>query len=239
MVEVRVSFDKERLAVLLNALANLPAPIKPQYFGEEEKLGSQANRVDDAELFSDFVRSYPGGFFLFADEWTYQIFTAGERPARFTAYCSAPPSDAVLKRFFELMASVEVPFALAADESEYEHRNRLYQRIGENDVESWVGRDIRKYLPGLYWYTMASESLLQEHGVDITKLSANTLSSERFGKCHLFKFFERAEDWKKQAAKLDELCETTEGIFSSRQVSAEAGRARNYVEYSNIVGQWS
>jgi hypothetical protein len=86
---------------------------------------------------------------------------------------------------------------------------------------------------------MASEFLLQEHGVDLTKLSANTLSSERLGKCHLFKFFETAEDWKKQAAKLDELCETTEGIFSSRQVSAEAGRARNYVEYSNIVGQWS
>ena len=94
-------------------------------------------------------------------------------------------------------------------------------------------------MPGLYWYTMASEALLQQHHVDISKLSADALSSERLGRCYLLKFFEMAQDWERHTAKLDELCETAEGIFSSRQVSLAAGRAKNYIEYKSVVGQWS
>ena len=237
-LQVKVSFDKRRFAELLDALTELPAPIKPEYFGEEETFCSDGNRVDDKRMFADFAQSHPTGFFLFSDEWLYQIFTAGEGPARFTAYCSALPSETVLRVFFEVMASLDVPFALAANEKEYEHRNRIYHTIGVNHIESWVGRDIRKYVPGLYWYTMASASLLQEHKVNVSTLSANAFASERLGNCYLFKFFAEAEVWEKHSAKLDELCATTEGVFSSHQVSEDVDQAKNVREYFEIVGQW-
>jgi hypothetical protein len=238
MLDFRVYFDKDRLFDLLSVLFELPAPVRPQYFGESEKQGSKANRVDNSELFSKFVRNHPGGFFLFADDSLFQFFTAGKTPTYFVACCSKMLSAKVLKAVFESVASIDVPFAIAADEGEYRHRNRIFHEIGKNNIESWVGRDIRKYLPGLYWCTMISESLLRVHNVDLSALEASALSSDQIGGCHLLKFFDSSKDWEAHATQLDDLCESMRGIFSSRSLNMAASRATNYMEYSDIVDQW-
>lgn len=239
MLELSVYFDKACLAELLDKLVALPESMKPRYFGEAEKLDSRENRVDETELFVDFVENHPLGFFLFADDALYQVFTAGDQPASFIVYCSSPPTWAELKGFFASVASVGVPFALAAESKEFQHRNRLYHKVGRDNIESWVGRDIRKYLPGLYWCTMVSEPLLCEHGIDFSVLSANAMESERIDDCHLLKFFDLPENWTAHADRLDELCESLDGIFSSRPIDQAARRASNYMEYSDIVDPWS
>lgn len=52
------------------------------------------------------------------------------------------------------MAGNGLRFFFAADRDEYEHRNRFKAEVGDSLVEAWVGRDLTRYLPGLYWRTM-------------------------------------------------------------------------------------
>lgn len=239
MIGIRVYFEKSRLTDLLLTLLEFPASVRPRFFGESEKIEGQANRVDDSADFGKFVSAHPGGFFLFADDALFQFFTAGDKPCYFVASLSndlPPDSHRII---FQRLAAIDVPFALISEVDEFEHRNHLCHRVGKNSIESWVGRDIRKYLPGLYWCTMISIAALDELGVELDALTASAISSDRLGNCHLLQFYRTPDDWKSHADRLDELCESVDGVFSSRFVDRVAREARNYIEYSDVVDAWS
>lgn len=61
--------------------------------------------------------------------------------------------------------------------AEYTRRNRYFVTIGTNHIETWVGRDLRKYISGLYWRTGIGSDLVKRHGVD--DLSVTRGSVER------------------------------------------------------------
>ncbi len=131
-------------------------------------------------------------------------------------------------------------FGHAGDTEEYKHRNRHYITIGINQIEAWIGRDLEKYIPGVYWYTLLSDELPSKHGVDLASLSAEAISTETLGdgSLHLLKFYENPEDWKDNAERLDKLCERTDGVFSRKSVEAAVSDVTNYLEYSDIIADW-
>ena len=142
--------------------------------------------------------------------------------------------------FFETIVSADPEFAYAADLSERNHRNRCCKTIGMNQISDWVGRDIWKYVPGLYYCTLFSERLIRMHNIDFAPLASAALSHVELGsgEFHLLRFFDNAAAWKAKAATLDDLCDRTVGIFSIHKVLCSLADINNLMDYDEVISRW-
>ena len=77
------------------------------------------------------------------------------------------PDDTV-RDFLIRMAPLHPIFGFACAQEELEYRNRITTKFGINTMESWVGRDPQKYIPGLYWWTLLPASLAEQHGISLS-----------------------------------------------------------------------
>lgn len=240
-MELHIYFKKSCLTDLLNAMQAGPEIMRPRYFGLLDVVDDKANRVDDARRFRAFLEPrLNASFALFADGVQYDIMLAGNGPARLFAFNSYPPGPTpdAIEHFFRLVAQVDPPFAVACDGEEFEHRNRIVHRVPPMTSGDWLGRDIRICLPGLYWWTMISPKLLKAHNIELSQISPHALSVERYGNLHFLKFFEAAPDWEAHANRLDDVCDSTPGIFSARPVYASVQRAKTMRQLREILVEW-
>lgn len=226
---------------LIGDLQGLPEPIRPVYFAEDEGKIIKANVLSDEARFRDFRKANPTGFFLYAENKTlFDVSTRRVGYAEVTMYLvEGLPSDLVAV-FCRTLAGCKPVFGFGCDEDEYKHRNRYYITIGKNHIEDWIGRKLEKYISGVYWYTLLSDGLLTQHGVKLANLSVEAIATETLGdgSLHLLKFFERPEDWKENADRLDDLCERVDGMFSRRSVEAAVAGITNYLEYDEAIVHW-
>ena len=234
MLQLMFYFEQSRFDTVLGALERLPNPMRPEYFGEGSSVSSESDRLDDRQRFSAFRARRGWHFSLFAEHIDYFIDPSKGGKVCVLCFCKFPLSDKQLHCFFHALASINVPFAWAAHAEEFEHRNH----IRRGNVESWVGRNIADSLTGLYWWTMISAPLLHRHGVELSRLKAEAYSHEPFGECHLFKFYERSEDWEKHAPRLNDLCESLPGIFSSRGPERLVARATGLRDFLAKLSPW-
>lgn len=227
---------------LVNDLQHLPEPIRPVYFTEDEGKIIAANVLADEARFAKFRKQNPTGFFLYAENKTlFDVSTRRVGHAEVTLYLADGLPDELVTAFFKNLLGHHKPiFGFACDEDEYDHRNRYYVTIDKNHIESWIGRRLEKYIPGVYWYTLLSDGLLTQHGVKFADLSAEAVASETLGdgSLHLLKFFEKPEDWNENAGRLDDLCERIDGVFSRRLVEAAVAGMTNYLEYDEAIANW-
>ncbi|PIV31053.1 MAG: hypothetical protein COS35_03360 [Zetaproteobacteria bacterium CG02_land_8_20_14_3_00_50_9] len=105
-------------------------------------------------------------------------------------------------------------------------------------IESWVGRDLSKYIPGLYWQTYISVDLAKEHSFDLAKACQIAEESTDYEKGVLLRFFEDPLDWNQYAEKLDNLCLTMDGVFSIKEVHSIISSSINYIELCSVLRQW-
>lgn len=237
MVTVGFYFDKEKLDELLVALLRLPKQLRPEFFSESESLENKDFRADELSARLNFVRAHKNGFFLIAEEWVYQFFLANNRQTRCIIHSDESIDEKEIDALFDSIDCTRPAFGFACDREEYEHRNRLFHTIGENNIETWVGRDIERYVPGLYWYTFLSNELADRHGISLAQLCEEAINSKQLQSGNLLQFFEDHKRWLQHTERLDRLCESTEGLFSAKTIDAAARRAKNYKEYSIIVDQ--
>jgi hypothetical protein len=227
------------VASLVNNLQGLPESIRPIYFAQDEGKIVKANLLLNEKRFRDFRHENATGFFLYAENKTpYDISIRRSGYSEVTLYLPDDVSNGLVPLFFRSVAEHKPVFGFACDEVEYDHRNRYYITIGKNHIESWIGRKLEKYIPGVYWYTLISKPLLKQHGVSFADLSAEAISVETLGDGHLLKFFEDPEDWQQNAGRLDDLCERIAGVFSRRQVEVAMSRITDFNEYETVIGQW-
>jgi len=178
---------------------------------------------------------------LYAENETcFDISTRRTGYAEVTLYLVDCLSSELVGVFLKSLAGNKFVFGFGCYDEEHEHRNRHYITIGKNHIESWIGRDLEKYIPGVYWYTLLSDELLSKHGVDLASLSAEAITTETLGdgSLHLLKFYENPEDWKENAERLDDLCERTDGVFSRRPIEVAVISVSNYLEYDDIIAEW-
>lgn len=226
---------------IVNSLQGLPESIRPVYFAEDEGKIVKANVLSNEERFENFRKKNPTGFFLYAENKTLiDVSTRRGRYAEVTLWLEAGVPGGLVPAFFSALAEHNPVFGFGCDEDEYEHRNRYFITIGENHIESWVGRKLEKYVAGVYWYTLVSNSLLTRHGVKLADLSVEAINVEALGdgSLHLLKFFESPEDWEENAERLDNLCERVTGVFSKRSVEAAVQGISNYLEYDEVIAYW-
>lgn len=226
---------------LVNDLQGLPEPIRPVYFAEDEGKIIKANVLSDEARFQNFRNANPTGFFLYAENKTLiDVSTRRVGYAEVTLWLEEGLPDKLVPAFFSSLAGRNPVFGFACDEGEYDHRNRHYVTIGKNHIESWIGRRLEKYIPGVYWYTLLSDGLLAQHGVRLGDLLDDAVTTETLGdgSLHLLKYFESPEDWKENADRLDDLCERVDGVFSRRSVEAAVAGITNYLEYDEAIAHW-
>ncbi|MEZ5307878.1 MAG: hypothetical protein R2684_12105 [Pyrinomonadaceae bacterium] len=264
MIKAKLYFDRDtNPSVLVETLKTLPELIQPAYFAEDEGKIIKANRLDDNERFLAFLKKNPAGFFLYAENRTCIDFTAtsgsGNNYSDVTLWLANGLSSELAATFLKCVAEHKPVFGFACYDpervpdasggyvishdgvcSEYDHRNTHFITLGKNNIESGIGRKLDKYIPGVYWLTLLSDGLLAEHGVKLTDLAADAISTETLGddSLHLLRFFENPEDWKDNADRLDNLCERVEGVFSRRAVEAAVVGVTNFLEYDDIIANW-
>ena len=226
---------------LVNDLQGLPESIRPVYFAEDEGKIIKANVLSNEERFDNFRKRNSIGFFLYTKGKTFFDLSTGHTGyAEVTLYLADDLASELVVVFFRRLVGHKPIFGFACDEDEYRHRNRYYITIGKNHIEDWIGRKLEKYISGVYWHTLLSDSLLARHGVKLADLSVEAIASETLGNgsLHLLKFFARPEEWKENADRLDDLCARVEGVFSRRSVEAAVAGITNYPAYEEAIAQW-
>jgi hypothetical protein len=144
----------------------------------------------------------------------------------------------LVKKFLMHMAVTQPVFGLASAPEEREQRNRLVIKPGVNTVESWVGRDLEKYVPGFYWLTLLSDALAEKHGIPLSAVKKVALEHmELQGGQHLFQFYERPEDWRftQEVAKL---CSSLPGVFDVEGIRPSLMAAKNFLELDAALRVW-
>lgn len=166
----------------------------------------------------------------------YDIGLAGNKPIICNCFLDVEPDLA--KRFLLHMVAAQPTFGFACTPEEREYRNRVIVKQGINTIESWVGRDYQKYVPGFYWLTLLPDVLAKKHGVslsEVEKVAQEHMELE--GGQHLFRFYERPEDWQ-STDKVAKLCASLPGVFDVGKVKPQAEAAKNFLELDEMLGDW-
>lgn len=220
----------------LAAFACLPVPLRPIHFSPGEKVGSEADRIEDQKRFAAFVARSKSGFFLLGPRVTYSIRISEGRPLACDCFIDVTPELA--QQFLAHMSSAEPAFGFACVPGEREQRNRIRTQVGTNAVESWVGRDTQRYVPGFYWLTLLPDAMAKRHGIPLSAVEAVAREHiELQGGQHLFRFYERPEDWKETTA-VTELCASLPGVFDVEDVRHLASAAKSFIELSSVLREW-
>jgi hypothetical protein len=236
MIEAGLEFETD-LTGVLGAFATLPDAVRPVHFSKNETPDNAADHVSERARLLSFAQENGSGFFLLSPTVTYSIRIAAGRPI--VCDCFLNVGSPEVRAFMVHMAAADPAFGFACLADERTHRNRIVHKVGDQAIEGWVGRDIRKYLPGFYWMTLLSETLATKHGLPVERLdeAAREHLKPKTGQ-HLFVFFERPEEWTQHTERLDALCASLRGVFSKRAVLPQLAGAKNVIEVTSVVAMW-
>lgn len=235
MIEAGLEFDGD-VEPVLAVFAGLPPELRPAHFSHEERINKDADRIDNQKRFADFISKGKSGFFLLGPAVTYSFRIASGRPL--VCDCFLDVSPELVELFLEQMSKAHPIFGFACSSGERERRNRITVQQGLNTVESWVGRDTRKYIPGFYWLTLLPEALAKQHGIPLSAVeSAAKKHIALEGEQHLFRFYERPDDWQ-EASNVDELCKSLPSVFAVEKVKSQLSTANSFLELNSLLREW-
>ncbi len=218
------------------AFAGLPPPLRPTHFSHEEKIGSDADRIDDSKRLASFIVKSQSGFFLSGPGVVYSIRVAVGRSLVCDCFVDVQPESA--RQLLVHLSKVQPIFGFACMPVERERRNRVTTQQGVNTIESWVGRDTQKYIPGFYWLTLLPHALMKRHGVSLDLVEGVAREhTELDGRQHLFRFYERPEDWHATSV-VDELCASLPGIFDIEEIKPRLSTAKDFLELNSLLREW-
>lgn len=234
MIVSTLEFHREALPSVLASFFVLPEEIRPthQSVGEDE-VGEP---IRDCVTQIKALAKRTSGFFLKGPRVMYDVSLARSKPIICNCFLEIEPFLA--KQFLTHMASAQPIFGFACTQEERYQRNRVTVRQGVNTIESWVGRDTKKYVPGFYWLTLLPDALAKQHGVplsEVEKVAQEHIELE--GDQHLFRFYERPEDWRATSA-VAELCASLPGVFDVERVKPQLPAAKNFLELDSMLRVW-
>lgn len=244
MITVSVYFrDNVHFRDIASRLMGLPDELRPAYFTEDEGVIKKKNSVSDWKLFGNFIAQNEIGFFLYTKNKTCINLSC-----RFTnfhevrIYLEENVEIEVIVDIFQCQSDLEPEFGFACQNDEYYHRNLQKITLGKNDVSSWIGRDVGKFVPGVYWCTFFSDQYLASHNLNIDQLSKISIKSIPIGEqkgSTLLVYYDNPLDWQVYREKLDEFCATTEGVFSRNTVDRLVSPSMTFLEYHEAISPWS
>lgn len=237
MIEAKLIFEQIAVRSIVAALLSLPEGLRPNRHIVGE--GEPGEVIQDVDEFLNSLEKprEPQGFFLKGAKVLYDINPAvGNHP--FTCNCWLKVNPALAQQFLLQMAKQHPVFGFACASEEKNRRNRVVVKQGINTIESWVGRDYQKYVPGFYWLTLLPDALAKKHRVpipEVEKIAKEHLELE--GEQHLFRFYDRPEDWQ-ATDEVAKLCASLPGVFDVEKVKPQAEAAKNFLELDEMLENW-
>ncbi len=236
MIEAGLEFDGGAIDRVVAAFTGLPLPLRPIHFSHEEKVGSDADRIEDQKRFAAFLAKSKSGFFLLGSAVTYSIRIASGRPLICDCFIDVEPK--IAEQLLVHMSRVQPVFGFACAPGERKRRNRITTVQGVNTIESWVGRDTQKYVPGFYWLTLLPDAMAKQHGIPISAVVGVALEHTDLGDGqHMFRFYDQPEDWQ-TTSFVAELCASFPGVFNVEKVKAQLPAAKNFLELNSMLRDW-
>lgn len=235
MIEVGLEFDCE-IGHVLDAFLTLPSPLRPMHFSREEKIEKDADLFQIGTRLSRFIEKSKSGFFLLGPGVTYSIRISKDRSLVCDCFIDVAPLLA--RQFLISMSKAKPLFGFACASEERKKRNRVTIQLQQNEIESWVGRNLKKYIPGFYWITLLSDSLAELHAVPLDAVceAADECIDLDFGQ-HLYCFYPNPEDWVGNVA-VENLCKALPGVFNVEKILPSLSSAKNFLELSSILKDW-
>ncbi len=238
-IKVFAYFEKENLPKLMQALRDLKS-CNAKSIGEFEKPKESDIALEDSEQVQSFLIRHSEGFFMHSNRGLYDVSLYEGTFSTVCFFSNGDLKEECISNILNAYASADAEFGYAADEQEYEYRNRIKLDISGSEVESWVGRDLTRYLPGLYYFTLISHRQVEQKSVDTETLKVNALScTEVSDKATLYKFYDNSTQWESFKSKIDQLCRLNKGIFSKDDVEEVALKASNVMDFIMKTRQWS
>jgi hypothetical protein len=235
MIGATLTFPLPMTNSVTKAILDLPKLLRPTSFALAEDEPAAA--IGDAEIFLKDFKLPSIGVLLKNSTIEYDLRRAGPQTFVVDANLGTVPNDAV-RDYLIHMATLHPMFGFACTDEELEYRNRITTTFGINVMGSWVGRDPRKYIPGLYWWTMLPASLAEQHGVSLSMLAkAAQEHIELEGQQHLFRFYTKPEDWR-SASFMADLYHSCSGIFDVEKLRPKLLGKTNFLEINAILRQW-
>lgn len=236
MISAELEFEDGSLDRVLAAFLSLPPSLRPTHFSDDEVDVSRRKAVDDSRNFTLFFDKRTTGFFLFGRALSCLASVAPGKSIR--VYCSIEGESNLAKQFLVHMAKAQPIFGFACAPEEREWRNRVVIKQDVNSIESWVGRDTQKYVPGLYWLTLLPAALAEKHRVPLSAIEDIALEHIRIDDgLRLFRFYERPEDWR-SAVSVTELCSSLPGMFDVERVRPQLAAAKSFLDLNAITRNW-
>lgn len=243
MIESTLEFQSTDLRSIVATFCTLPEKLRPtrHSLGEDE-VGEP---ILDTEKFLDSLVGTGLDPFLSGACVKYDIgyfdgFVGSEqiRSNSITCNCFLEVEPSFAKKFLMHMASVHPIFGFACAPDERVRRNRVTVKQGVNTIESWVGRDTQKYVPGFYWLTLLPEALAEKYGVPLSAVEKNAKEHiDLKGGQHIFRFYERPEDWQATSV-VAELCASLPGVFDVEKVKPQLSAAKNFLDLNAVLRNW-
>ena len=228
MIWSTVVFDAgTTLQAVIGALRALPDPLRTTRHSDGEDAVRRP--IEDV--------SAPLGSILWAEQASYHAWApTGQVECRCEFKTRAAP---LVGDFMERMAALKPVFGFASAWDEYRHRNQLDVRLRIVRIQAFVGKDLTKYIPGVYWFTLLPDALTERHGVPLAKLEAAALEHVALGGGQrLFRFHDHPGAWRGRADELDGLCAALPGIFNIADVRARLVGVTEEKEFDAIVDPW-
>ena len=230
LFEAGIEFETD-VREIVDTFLTLPAPLRPTHFSHSEKVADVCDKVGDSDRLSAFLKRSQSGFFFVAAGLTYSVRIALGKPTQCDCFLDVSP--ALLETFLAHMATARPIFGFSCEPQEREQRNRVVIKQGESVIESWVGRDLSKYIPGLYWLTLLPQGLIDRHNIPLSTLQAIAKKHHVLkGGLHLFQFYDAPEDWSSNGLV------SLPGIFNVEMARAELATAKNFVEFNLLLKRW-
>ena len=234
MIKAGLEFPHSARRLVLETFLSLPRQLCPSHQSESED--EVAKGIKDRHEFFQSALKRETGFFLRGPHLTCDISFADPQPISCSGFLDTNPVFA--KEFMGHMASAQPIFGFACAPEEREWRNRITTRQGVNSIESWVGRDTQKYVPGLYWLTLLPAALAEKHAIPLSAIDNIVLEhSELESSQHLFQLYERPEAWH-SATAVAELTSSLPGIFHIETARAQLAAAKNFLDLDKMVRDW-
>jgi hypothetical protein len=192
--------------------------------------------IDDRNKLILLRETNESGIYLKNSDVLYDIRVSKNKSLLCNAYFDSSPN--IVREFLIYMASVFPIFGFACTPEEKEARNRVTTIQGVNTIESWVGLDTQKYIPGLYWLTLLPAALAEQHSVQLSVIEAAALEHIKLdGAQYLLRFYDEPEDWRSTRA-VAELCASLPGVFDIEKVRLHLAGAKNFLDLTEMIRKW-
>lgn len=244
-MEIAIYFEtKDSLIDAIKSQTNdLPGNVALLHSGEDEGKVTERDITKNALAFDQFIGKNEAGFFLYNDDAkvlaNVNLVGTGGYPS--IEFMQEDSSCTLLLEHVDQIVSTFTHygafFIYACLDEERDAKNRNYNDLDGYSVETWVGRDISKYIPGLYWVTWISDKYSSHLNIDIEEFVASVNEpAERLGNGYCIRLGDKPELWRDYLKKLSKLSRDRDYLFNIDKVNISS--VKTLVDMEDVLFDW-